>query len=273
MRQLSLIIILQFMALTMAGQMYNNTNGARGVGMGGATVVMRDVWAVQNNIAGISKTEHTEVSMFFQNRFGLGGMNYVSLVSALPLRHGSLGVSLDRFGNSNLSEQRFGIGYGHNIDNVSLGFKINVLQVAVKDLGTQLALALEFGGIAELTKELTFGANIYNFNRAKMSAYQDERFSTVMKAGLSYHPFEKLYLNVEAQKNIEYDNDVRFGIDYMVRDKIWVRSGISTLLQTGYFGAGFHTARFNFDYALSYHAVLGFSNSVSFTYTISGNKE
>ena len=235
--------------------------------MGGASTTVRDVWAVQNNIAGISKIKNTEAAVYYQNRFGMADLNYVSLATVKPIKSGAIGVSLDRFGNSNLNEQRLGLGYALNVDKISFGGKVNLLQLSLKDLGTKTVAAIEFGAIARLTNELVFAANIYNFNKARMADYNDERFSTVMKAGLSYQPFKKLFVNLETEKNNEYNADVKFGVDYMISDKVWVRSGFSTLSRIANFGAGFQTSSFNIDYAISSHTVLGISNHLSISYS------
>ncbi len=266
---LIILIISSFNQLS--AQTYNSTNGARAAGMAGAVINLQDVWATQNNIAAAAKIEETQISTYFQNRFGLGGLNYAAIASVKPLKHGVLGFSADRSGNQNLNEQRIGLGYAHNIDNVSLGAKVNILQVAIKDLGSRSVVAFEFGGVARLNKELVFGAHIYNFNKAKSSDFLDERFSTVMKAGLSYQPFEKLIIIFESEKNIEYDVDIKMGLEYEVLPKILFRSGFSTLTKAGAIGLGFKSKRFVFDYALNSHAQLGISNHISLGFILSGN--
>ncbi len=255
------------------GQTYNSTNGAKANGMGGAVANVSDIWATQNNIAGIARVENPGVGMYYLNRFGVSGLNYYSATSVIPMKFGSFGISLDRTGTKSLNEQRLGIGYGHNIDNVSLGAKINLLQVSMQDVGTRMVVAMEFGGIADLTKELTFGAHIYNFNKAKAGDYQDERFSTVMKAAISYKPFDKLMLNLETEKNIEYDNDIKFGIEYQILDKVYFRSGFSMLTQSGGIGLGFNMDKFGIDYAINSHNSLGISNHFSINYFPKGSSK
>lgn len=254
-------------------QTYNSTNGARAIGMAGTAVLLRDIWAIQNNIAGIAKLENTEISAYFKNSYGMGGLNYGSFALAKPLKNGSLGFSFDRAGNNNLNEQRIGLGYAHNIDNISLGTKISLLQVTVKDLGVKTVAAFEFGGIVNLNEQLVFGAHIYNFSKAKVADYVDERFSTVMKAGISYQPYEKLIINVETEKNIEYDADLKVGLEYFVVENIAFRTGFATLTNSAYFGLGLKSKTTYFDYALSHHSYLGFSNHISLTYLLRNNEK
>ena len=118
------------------------------------------------------------------------------------------------------------------------------MQVAIDELGSKTAVALEFGGLVHVNEELTIGANIYNINQAKIATYNDERFSTVLKAGITYHPFEKLFATIEAEKDVEYKNNVKVGLEYFVIEKLAVRTGFTTLNQLASFGLGLRLVRF-----------------------------
>ena len=259
--------------------------GARAVGIGNSTVTISDQWAVFNNAAGMANMENIAVGVFFENRFGMKEFSSVAAGFVFPVNqlfrfdtlssYGVAGMSFYRFGDQLYNEQRAGFGYAHNIKNVSLGIKVNYWQLSIEGLGTKRTYTIEFGGQAAITKELIFGAHIYNINQAKLAEYKDERVPTIMKAGLSYRPLDKLMLNIETEKDVNFPASFKAGVEYMIVEKLSLRTGISTRPFFNYFGVGFQFKSFDVNYALSTHSDLGLSHYLSLSYKIGGkgNKE
>ena len=249
-------------------QITNDGLGARGLAMSNATITNADVWSVNNNIAALADYNDSEVGVGFNNRFGVGGFNTISMVGAHHTDMFSAGLSVKRFGDNLYNESIIGIGGAHKIDFVSLGLKANILQVAIDELGSKTNVAFEFGGLVHINDEITIGANVFNINQAKMAAYNDERFSTVLKAGLTYKPTDKLSATIETEKDVEYKHTVKVGLEYFIIEKLAVRTGFSTLNYNASAGLGLILNKFNFDYAFSYHTLLGVSNGLSINYLI-----
>lgn len=276
MKNLSLFLTLAVVfSISSFAQLTNDANGARALGSANASINYSDVWAAHNSISALAEFEGTEVGVGFNNRFGVDGFNTMSIAAAHQLKTGTAALSVKKFGDNLYSESVIGLGYAHKLDFVSLGFKANLLQVAIDEIGSRTAIALEFGGLVHLNEELTVGANIYNINQARVykdiedkDFSNDERFSTVLKAGVTYHPFEKLYATIEAEKDIEYKNNVKAGLEYFVIEKLAIRTGFSTLNQLASFGLGLKLNQLSVDYALSYHNQLGVSNGISINYLI-----
>ena len=235
MNKISLFFIL-IISVSSFAQLTNEGIGGRALGTANASITYSDVWAVHNNISALAEFEGTEVGVGFNNRFGISGFNTLSVAAAHQLSKGTAALSVKRFGDDLYNESVVGLGFAHKLDFVSLGFKANLLQVAIDELGSKSAVALEFGGLVHLNDELIVGANVYNINQAKIAVANDERFSTVLKAGITYHPFEKLYTTIEAEKDVEYKNNVKVGVEYYVIEKLAVRTGFSTLNQLGSLG-------------------------------------
>jgi len=272
--------------------------GARAVGIGNSTVTISDQWAIFNNAAGMANIENIAVGVFFENRFGMKEFSSVAAGFVFPVNqlfrsdtlssytatatatssYGVAGMSFYRFGDQLYNEQRAGIGYAHNIKNISLGIKVNYWQLSIEGLGTKRTYTIEFGGQAAITKELIFGAHIYNINQAKLAEYKDERVPTIMKAGLSYRPrvlVDKLMLNIETEKDVDFPVSFKAGVEYMIIEKLSLRTGISTRPFFNYFGVGFQFKSFDVNYALSTHSDLGLSHYLSVSYNFENikNKE
>jgi len=267
-----IFVILSVLIHSAFSQLTNEGVGARAIGSSNASINYTDVWAAHNNIAALAEFKGSQVAAGFNNRFGVSGFNTMSLAAAHQIGVTTTALSLKKFGDDLYNESVIGLGAAHRLDFVSLGFKANILQVAIDELGTKTNVALEFGGLVHINDELTVGANIFNLNQAKIANYNDERFSTVLKAGITYHPSDKLFATVEAEKDIEYKHNVKLGLEYFVIEKLAVRTGFATLNQNVSFGLGLHLNKFDVDYALSYHNQLGVSNGISISYLIRQGK-
>ncbi len=257
-----------------SAQNINSAIGARALGMGNATVALRDNWAVGNNIAGIAELKEHSAALSYHIPFGLTSFQTVGIVGNYVLNEKSgLGLSITRFGDKTYSEQRFGLGYAHKLSNVSIGGKINYVQVAINDgsvgltQGSRSALVFEVGGVMDISEKLSFGLHAYNVSTAKLrSDNGEDRLPIILKAGASWKPIKKLFVNVEVEKDVDFKPNFKFGLDYEVAKTVWVRTGLNTLPQTNSFGIGFSPKNLKFDYALVLATKLGLTHQFSLVY-------
>lgn len=245
--------------------------GARAAALGNASATLPDLWALHNNVAGIGSLQQAQLGVYAENRFGMRELNTVALLAAFPTtKYGAYGVSFSRFGDELYSQQHLGIGVGHKLGQFSLGAKLDVWQIAVEGYGSQKAAALSVGGQAEIIPDLYFGACASNVNQAKLAAFEDERLPTTMKAGLSYRPYRKLLVAAETEKNIDHDASFKAGIEYQaLEEKLYLRSGFTSLTNTLSFGAGFRARYLLIDYAFGNTSLLGNSHHLSVSYLFS----
>ncbi|MBC7920117.1 MAG: hypothetical protein H7Z75_03420 [Ferruginibacter sp.] len=242
--------------------------GARSLGLGNAAVTLSDHWSLFNNVGGLAGTDRTAegrrtVMSSFSGPYGVAGLSVVAVGAVLPTRYGTFGVGVQRFGDELHHEHLVGLAYSHRLENVSLGVKINYVQIATRGLGSRGAVAIEFGGVVQLLPELRFGAHLYNLNQAKLAAYGDERLPTLMKAGLSYQPGKQLMMNAEVEKDVDFPAVFKAGLEYEIVKKVHLRTGISAKPFTNHFGVGLLHRNLHFDYALTTHPQLGFSHHLS----------
>lgn len=247
--------------------------GARAAALGNASATISDVWAVGNNVAGLGQVTQLSVGFYGENRYLSSAFNTVALVAAMPLgsitnekppSRGVVGFEAQRFGSTLYAEQRLGLGYGYRGGQVSVGGRIDVLQVSILGLGSRRVLAASLGGQAELIPHrLVFGGYLYNLNQAKLAAYEDERVPTVLKAGLSYRPIDKLMLNIECEKDVEQAADFKAGLEYRVVESLALRAGFASLTELTTAGVGFKAGLFQIDYAAAWQSALGLNQHVS----------
>jgi hypothetical protein len=249
-------------------QMDNQAMGGRALGAGNAVVTVADSWSLFNNVGALGNWEQPAMMLAYDYRYGFASFQTIAVGAVAPLKKGVVGLNFTRFGDELYNEQKIGLGYSYAIENVSLGLKINYLQVYLQDLASRGNLVFELGGVAKLSKSLSFGAYIYNFSQSKINSQFDEsiRIPIVMKAGLAYQPIKVLQLNIETEKNLDFPNRIKFGLDYQLVKKVYLRSGIQTQPWVNHYGVGFKPRRWQFDYALHTHSRLGWAHHISFSY-------
>ena len=232
------------------------------------------MWALHNNIAGLAGLTQTQFGAYAENRFGVRAFTTVALLGIYPTsKFGVYGISLSRFGDALYNRQHIGVGAAHKLGQFSLGAKVDVWQVAVQGYGSRKTATIAVGGQAEIVPGLYFGAHAYNLNQAKLADFEDERLPTIMKAGLSYMPYKKLLLLAESEKNIDHNATFKVGIEYQLfPDKFILRSGLQSLTNTLYFGAGLVARQLIVDYAYGTTTLLGSSHYLSVAYSFEGAK-
>ncbi|HYG37432.1 MAG TPA: hypothetical protein VD908_02380 [Cytophagales bacterium] len=237
--------------------------GGRAAGLAHSAITLEDESAVFYNIAGTAKLKGISAVCAYSNRFGIESLNTYSAGVLAPIKFGVASIDVTRFGNSIYNESAIGLGFSHNIQNVSLGIKASYAQLYIEEYGTKGVLVLEFGGIAQIIPGLTFGAHIYNLNQAAYSKENDEKVPITMKAGLGFKPFDKVLLLIEIEKNLKYQTRFRGGLEYKIIKSLFLRTGISTHPIQSSFGFGLDLKRFKIDYGFGAYQRIGFQHSIS----------
>lgn len=231
--------------------------GARNAALGGASLTLGDEFSLFNNIGGLGLVENHAVFAGYQSRFNISGFQTIGAGAVYTTDLGNAGVGFYKFGDDLYSQQRIHLAIGNKIQMVSLGLGVDLLQYNISTIGSRQVLAIEFGGIAEISEQFVFGAHVFNLNQAKVSEETNERIPTIMKGGFSYRPSKELIINIEVEKDLGFDETIKAGIEYQLIERVFLRTGISTKPFQSSFGMGFHPKNFKLDYAYSNDANLG----------------
>jgi hypothetical protein len=245
--------------------------GARAIGLANTSVALTENWSIFNNIAGLGGVKNTQVGMFYEQKYRFSDFNLAAISFNCPVQKaqknwGKMGFGIAHFGNQLYKEIRANMGWANKIRFVSLGFQLEYLQTTIETIGSKSNLACNLGGQAEISKNLTFGACIFNINQAKIS--ENESIPTLMKAGISYHYLTKIVLNAEIEKEIEKRNLYKLGLEYAIIERIIVRTGINLQPEIYFFGFGWQSKIFDFNYAFILHPVLGDSHAFSMNFNL-----
>ncbi len=268
MKRSILIILSTFLVCSSYAQNGSSQIGARPAGMAYTYATISDKWAMFNNPGGLGGLNETSVMAAYENKFGIEGFNSVGAAFITSLSLGSVGVSAFRFGDDLYNEQTISLAYGNKFGIAGLGVKVNYLQYTIKEFGSKGVVTIDFGGTAEVTEYIRFGAYIRNIGQAQVAELNDERAPTILNAGLAFLPTKQITLTLEAEKDIDYEALFRAGLEYKFLEKFVARTGIKTHKFTNYFGLGFISQRLNIDYALTYDHVLGLSHQAALSYAV-----
>ena len=249
-------------------------SGARNAGTGFSSLTNNGPWELFNNVAGLNQDLNGAYLLSgYSTLFEGTGLKRVYAGLSFPFKKLGLGISFVRTGEKDYHETIAGFAIGNKIRNVSLGVKVNYYQVAVSETGTLSRLVLQFGGIAEISRNFLFGAHIYNLNQAKYSKETGTYLPVLMSAGITWKPLEKIRVNILTEKEGDFNPGVRTGVEYLIEGKLWLRTGLSTHPVSHFAGAGFIHKKYLFDYALKTHSQLGLSHHFTLSILLKGKRK
>lgn len=265
---LTFLIFIHLVSSTLYGQSFDFDFGARSAGMGNSNSNLTDEWSLFNNVGGISTVENGTIFFGYHQFFGIEGFNKVAAGAIHPFTFGNLGLSFLRFGDELFSEQTASAAFGNKIGFVRLGLRANYYQLRIDEYGTSSTLYFDLGGVVELIPKLSFGAYISNFTISTLNNSEKSKLPVIMKLGFSYKPAKGILMNLDLYKDVDYNPILKAGIEYLIKEKVYIRTGINTEPLKGFFGLGIILNRFKIDYAVGTSQFLGTFHqaTISFIY-------
>lgn len=265
--KLRLTAMFSLIALTVSAQGWV-PGGARSMSMSNASVTLQDVWGYFNNPAALSDIENFHIGLSYENRFLLKELQSQGLAVAIPLKVGVISVGGHMYGYSRFRSYKGGLGYSMRLaEKIAAGVQLNYQGISLSDgYGSRGSMSAEAGVLANFTENWKLGFSVYNLNRAKLSDYQDDRFSTILRLGTSYKFSNKVIVALEGEKDLDYNLRGKLGVEYEVVDDFYLRVGAATAPIEFSFGLGYHLKMFHVDLGSAYHQILGWSPHFSFVF-------
>lgn len=248
-------------SLLAKAQSVSTLMGARAAGMGYPSSVLSDETAIINNVGAMAAVQ--EPSAFFASEVqtALPGANRVAAGYSWPTKLAMVGMGFFRFGDNLYSEQIISAAVGNKFGIASLGVKVNYIQYRAAGIGTKTAFSVNFGGLAQITPEISVGAYIVNLNQSKIS--EDERLPTKLVAGLGFKLDDHFFLATEVEKDLDFNATWRLGAEYSIQKKVFFRTGFNVNPNAAFAGLGVKVKRIKIDYAITYNVALGATHQAS----------
>ncbi|GHM99041.1 hypothetical protein WSM22_05310 [Cytophagales bacterium WSM2-2] len=243
--------------------------GARVAGMGYASsCVVSDEWSLFNNVGGLAKVNRASSAFAYEMRPSLVGASRMAAGIAIPVHIGTMGLGIFKFGDNIYSEQQASMAFGNSIGNTSLGIKANYIQYQADGYGIISAVSFDFGGITQLTSQLSIGAYINNITRSTLRGADDQYLPSLMVVGAGFRPSEKILIVTEVSKDLDYAITSRTGFEYTVYKKVFFRTGFNINPNTGYGGLGILKGNLKLDFSFQYNQLTGLAYQSSASYLI-----
>lgn len=247
----------------------NLPKGARSAAIAGASVVLADIWSLQNNQAGLAFLEKHTVAGYYQNSFLAKELGNSTFSAAAVTPYGTVGMGIDHFGFSGYSEQKIGIAAARPFgENFAGGLQFNYHYIHIPGYGSKALFTVEAGIIAKVQKHLTIGFHLFNPGRPKVSNYQDERLPSTARAGISFQVATQVMLVTEVALTLGLPPGIRAGMEYRIHKNILLRTGFGSGPLLAATGAGITNGRLRIDLAVTHHRYLGFSPHFSLAYDL-----
>lgn len=260
-----LFLFIGLVSFSVSAQDGNYQMGARNASLGSTGLTTSDHWSLFYNIAGLAQLESNAAFASYRNRYNLAELQTISAGYVHKVNEFGVGIGVFRFGGDLFSEQKVSVAIGHKLDRISLGVGLDYIQYDISSVGTKSVMIFQFGGIAQITDELSFGAHIFNLNQAELVSEGNEKVPTVMRAGLSFQPNDDLILALETEKDLGFEEVIKVGVEYRVIQNVFVRTGLKTEPFSGVGGFGFEFKNCQIDYAFANDNQLGSIHEVSFS--------
>jgi hypothetical protein len=243
--------------------------GARSLAMGGTSVTANDLWSLVNNQAGAAWLRGAGAGLSFENRFLVRELMYEQFGVALPLKPGTFGLTMIRFGNEQYGELKAGLSFSRKFGKqFSIGVQFDYLYIHVmNDYGNKHLISCETGLMYQADEHLSIGVHLLNPVPVKITEHPAEQLPSIICIGLSYYFSSDFLTNIEVEKDLEHPLTFRGGAEYHFARPAYARIGIATTPISFTFGVGLEFNKLKFDIASGYHQALGFSPTGSVIYS------
>lgn len=269
MKRWAIIYLLHLSIMTHA-QSVSTLVGARAAGMGYTSSVLVDETALFNNVGALAENKKPASFFTYEARPALPGADRTSMGISLPTKFGVGAIGFFRFGDDLYSEQIASAGFGNKFGITSLGVKVNYIQYRAEGFGTKNAVSINFGGLAQITPQISVGAYIVNLNQSRISP--DENLPTKLVTGIGFKPVDNFFIATELEKDLDYHVTWRTGAEYIIHKKVFARTGFNLNPSSTHFGLGTKTSRLKIDYAITFSA-LGTAHQASAIYQFQRNRK
>lgn len=250
----------------------NQSSGARSLALGNANVTLFDVWSSNNNQAGLAQVKQFGIGISYENRFGISELGLSNLNMAIPFKFGTFGLTVQQFGFSDYSENKFGLAYGMALSkSVNLGGQIDYYHINVAEAQTQNkdAIAVELGMQIKMTPKFSLGAHVFNLTNAELKGDFNEKLPMILTVGMKYDFSKKVFAVVDLEKNIDLPANLKVGIEYHPVDAFYFRGGLNSYDFHFTAGVGAEIKRLKIDLGFSHQTYLGYVSQLALSYQLS----
>lgn len=241
------------------------------ISVGEASVTLQTPFAVFYNQAGLAGLERISAAVYYQQRYMTNDFEEMSGVVCLPLKTGTFAVSVWQTGITGFYENRFGLAFAKNLGpRLSSGLQFSYYMMDFPENGTTRgALLFEMGGRYEFSGKQTLGLHLFNpFGADLHSTLNRRTLPTTLKIGAGFPLGDILKTYLAASGDLDGNYKLHGGFEFQPHEHFSLRGGLSGKPVNYAAGIGYRWNFMKTDLAVSHHAVLGYSPSISLTFNL-----
>ena len=244
-------------------------SGSRFQALSDASVGLSGCWSVFGNQAGLAGISRAVVGGSFQNRFLVNELSTRAGLLVLPIQSSVFALSLSQFGQIPFRQEKFGLAYARKIfPKLNYGMQFNCYQLFLSEENRSISsFGAELGVQYLLSKRLVVGFHVMNPYQTGVELNSGMfLYPSLIKVGTFYTVSDLFSLTAELENNLDDRFRFKTGFEYNIREKLFVRVGISGKPYQLSSGIGFQMKTITLDLASTYSQYLGNSPSVSFQF-------
>lgn len=261
------VLLLFFPPILIAQEVINPSSRVQA--LAGSSVALSDCWSVFGNQAGMVEVNRLTIGGSFLNQFLVNELSTRAGFFAFPVQSSVFAVSLYQFGKSPFRREKFGIAYARHLsERLSFGLQFNYYRLLFPEENRMVGSSgLELGIQYLVNKRFVLGWHLINPYKSKIKINTGYfQYGSLVNIGVLYHFSESFSMISELENGFASHLTVRTGMEYNIRDRIFLRGGVSGKPYQISAGFGFKVEKLIIDLAASYNQNLGNSPSVSFQF-------
>jgi hypothetical protein len=220
-------------------------------------------WSLFRNMAGLAKSDHNRIALGYQIPYNLKELQSLALGIIIP-KPAKLGVSFYQSGTDGLINQQLAISASMALSRLSLGIRAKYWSVTVSGNNSLHSISLDAGIQIHISDQVLVGVFMSNLSQSKLST--NETIPVTWHSGISYRPGPKLLFQIEAGHVLGYHWEFTSGIEYVIKEKFFTRTGYNVPTKGHYWGLGFHSDPIEIDYAVDLHPYLGITHQAGISF-------
>ena len=240
--------------------------GARPAALGGAMgAAQGDLWAGVQNPAALSGLRGLTLGAWsVPSVFGIRGLGRAGVAAGMPVPHGGAGLLITSFGLPGYRETVFSASAATPVSNgATLGLRVNAFVLAIPGYGTTITPTCDAGLRIGLSENLALSCLLVNLTGARIGAARESLPLSLSLACAFTPPSTGLACFASCSRELLSPMEWSAGVEYAVFPELQLRTGLSTDPSFLCAGLGVSLSPVTFDYALTYHGLLGATHHVS----------
>lgn len=218
------------------------------------------------NPAQVGYSTRTSVSLSYARPFSMTALSTETLSLILPTAWGGWGLGIQSYGFSLYRETTATLVGGREIlPHLYAGIGVRGTQLSIQGFGTDRALCIDAGLLAEIGETLHWGISLRNLNGTKI---RRESGSQSLSTGIAYRSTARLTLCAEARKTLRFPLQIGAGVETRLLPRFTLRTGVGSAPTRFAVGVGFRFGTADLSYATVNHFTLGLSHQVSIHLTL-----